>query len=321
MRAAVFCHTSELALVVLRALRANGVVPFVACEPRIEKVVAASRACEHVFFCGNLSRSKQDLSAAIEALDRIHRDAKFDVVMASNVQGLRILHDLAGAVPAPVYPMPPLEALDTLDDKRKFHHLAVTLGVPVPRSMAFETAQMVDVERVSRDLGYPVAVKPAVSWGSIGFRRVNSERELRELAAGRDYPYRDIVVQEYIEGIDVGAGLFVRDGRVEAMATFKCGPRDAAEFVPIPALARAAERIVGATGCDGVINLDARLTPAGNPSTAATTGSHRAASSRKPGRNSRVANRNRARRLPRESVSGWRAICPPAPRARRAPCS
>lgn len=263
MRAAVFCHTSELALVVLRALRANGVVPFVACEPRIEKVVASSRACERVFFCGNLSRTEQDLSAVIDALDRIHREIGLDLVMASNVQGLRILHDIAGAIPVPIYPMPPLEALDVLDDKRTFHDLAVTLGVPVPRSMEFEAAQMIDVERVSRDLGYPVAVKPAISWASIGFRRVDSERGLRDLAFGDAYPFRRIVVQEYVEGVDVGAGVFARGGRVEAMATFKCGPRDAAEFVSIPALARAAECIVGATGCEGVINFDARLAPSG----------------------------------------------------------
>jgi len=263
MRAVVLCHTSELALVVLRALRVNGVVPYVACEPRIEKVIAFSRACARVFYSGPLSRTEGDLAAVTQAVARLHREVGIDVVMASNVQGLRILHDIRHAMPAPVYPMPPLDALDVLDDKRKFYDLAANLDVPVPRSMEFETAQAIDVDRVSRDLGYPVAVKPAVSWASVGFLKVGSERELSDLTMPGQYPFRRVLVQEFIEGDDVGAGLFVRRGEPLTIATFKCGPRDAAEFVPIPALVQAAERIVDATGCEGVINFDARLSQSG----------------------------------------------------------
>jgi len=260
MRAVVLCHTSELALVVLRALRANAVEPYVACEARIEQVLASSRACQRVLLSGDLSHRKRDL---VDALNRLHDEAGVDVVMASNVQGLRILHDIAPALPAPVYPMPPLEALDILDDKRRFHRLAVRLGLPVPRSADFESAERINVARISREFGYPVVVKPAVSWAAIGFRRIDSERELSDLASDRSYAFRRLVVQEYVEGEDIGAGLFVRGGRAQAIATFKCGPRDAAEFVPIPPLAAAAERIVKATGCEGVINFDARLKPSG----------------------------------------------------------
>lgn len=260
MRAVVICHTSELSLVVLRALRANGVAPFVACEARIEQVLVSSRACQDLLLSGDLGRRKGDL---IDAVNRLHRRAGVDIVMACNVQGLRILHDISSDLPAPVYPMPPLDALDVLDDKSKFYDFALRLGIPVPRSLTFESAEAIDVGRVSRELGYPAAVKPAVSWGAIGFRKVSSESELRNLAADRSYAFRNLVVQEYVEGEDIGAGLFVRHGRVQAMATFRCGPRDAAEFVSIPPLASAAERIVTAAGCEGVINFDARLTPSG----------------------------------------------------------
>lgn len=261
MRAVLLCHTSELALVVLRALRANGVVPLVACEKRIEKVVGSSRSCAGVILSGSLEHRKHDLVAAI---DRVHRTDGLDVVMAANVQGLRILHDIARDLPVPVFPMPPLEALDVLDDKRSFYRLADELLIPVPASLSFASASEIDVGQVSRELGYPVAVKPAVSWASIGFRRIASERELAALANDESYTFRDLIVQEYVEGDDVGAGLFVRNGCVEALTTFKCGPRDSAEFISIPRLASAAERIVTETACEGVINFDARLGPSGD---------------------------------------------------------
>jgi hypothetical protein len=260
MRAVVLCHTAELSLVVLRALRANGVEPFVACEARIERVLTSSRACAGLLLAGDLGRKQRDL---IDAVNGLHRKAGVDIVMACNVQGLRILHEISPELPAPIYPMPPLDALDVLDDKIKFYDLALRLGVAVPRSMAFESAETIDVGQVSRELGYPAAVKPTISWGSIGFRRIGSEAELVHLVADRSYAFRHLVVQEYVEGDDVGAGLFVRHGRVQAMATFRCGPRDAAEFISNPPLATSAERVVTATGCEVVINFDARLTPAG----------------------------------------------------------
>jgi hypothetical protein len=103
-----------------------------------------------------------------------------------------------------------------------------------------------------------------VSWASIGFRRIGSQRELAALAADESYGFRDLIVQEYVEGDDVGAGLFVRAGRIEALTTFKCGPRDSAEFISIPCLASAAERFALETRCEGVLNFDARLTAAGD---------------------------------------------------------
>ena len=259
MRAAVICHTSELALVVLRSLRANGVEPYVLCDPRIERVLASSRACAGVVFSGDLS-SPADLIAAIR---RLHRRAPLGVAMASNVQGQRILHAARSDLPMPTYPMASREALDVLDDKTRFYSLAAGIGLPVPRSLEFESRSAIDVGLVSRRIGYPAAVKPAVSWASIGFRRVGSEAELRALAEDRTYAYRKIVVQEFVEGQDVGVGLFARGGKVEAAATFKCGPRDAAEFVAITALAEAAARIAAQTAYEGVANFDARLGPSG----------------------------------------------------------
>lgn len=260
MRAVVLCHTSELALVVLRALRANGVVPFVICERRIEKVLASSRACERVLLAGDLARNKEDIAAAIDCLNA---DVGVDVVMASNVQGLRILHEIRDLLAQRIYPMPPMAALDVLDDKRRFQSLARRLGLRVPKSLDFESGPDIDVGRVTREIGYPAAVKPAISWASIGFRRIASEREMAGLTKDPSYPYRCLIVQEYVEGEDAGAGVFVRSGRVEAMTTFKCGPRDAAEFVLIPDLAASAERIVLETGCEGVVNFDARIDPSG----------------------------------------------------------
>lgn len=260
MRAVVLCHTPELGLVVLRALRANGLAIHVACDAGITGFLACSRCCDDLLFSGDLAGRKWELADAVNGL---HKAVGVDIVLACNVEGMRLLHEIGEALIPPIFPMPPLDALDVLDDKRTLHRLAIRMGIPVPRTLEFHSARAIDTDVVSRELAYPLAVKPARGWSGIGFRKIESAEELAQLAADPSYRFSDVIVQEYVEGEDVGAGLFVRHGRVEAIATFKCGPRDAAEFVPIPGLAEIAERIVNATRCEGVINFDARLTPKG----------------------------------------------------------
>jgi hypothetical protein len=46
---------------------------------------------------------------------------------------------------------------------------------------------------------------------------------------------------------------------VQALSTFRCGPRNATEFVRIPVLAAIASKIAAETSYDGVANFDARM--------------------------------------------------------------
>jgi hypothetical protein len=55
--------------------------------------------------------------------------------------------------------------------------------------------------------------------------------------------------------------LFTRDGTIEALSTFVCGPRDTTEFKEIPRLAAMGARIASHTAYSGVANFGARQDP------------------------------------------------------------
>jgi biotin carboxylase len=255
MRAVVICHNPELALVVLKSLRANGVRPLLVCSKDAYATLRASRLAEGTLMVGDLAAQPGTVTEAINAR---HRITPVDIVMATDVQGLRLLHDMPGLQP-PIYPMPDEETLDLLNDKWALYRFAVRLGLDVPRTLFFADLNDIDRRSVAREIGFPAVVKPVSQWASIGFRLVASERDLAALIDDPAYRFDGVIVQQFVPGRDIGAGLFARAGIVHALSTFFCGPRDATEFARIPVLAAMASKIAAETRYEGVANFDARI--------------------------------------------------------------
>jgi biotin carboxylase len=256
MRAVLICHNAELALVVLKALRANRVRTLLVCGKAAYAMLRSSRLVDAILLSGDLA-ARPDTVA--EAINEQHRIAPIDIAMAADVDGLRLLHAMRLRLEPPVYPMPALDVLDLLNDKWSFHKLAVHLGLVVPRTLFYAGREQVDCSHISREIGFPAVVKPVSQWASIGFRLVESERHLAALVGDPTYGFDGVVVQQFIPGRDIGAGLFMRGGAVQALSTFFCGPRDATEFVHIPELATSVGRVAAETRYEGVANFDARM--------------------------------------------------------------
>jgi biotin carboxylase len=256
MRAVLICHNAELALVVLKALRANRVRTLLVCGKEAYAMLRSSRLADAILLSGNLAAEPD---AVVDAINKRHRIDPIDIAMAADVDGLRLLHAIRLQLKPPVYPMPALQTLDLLDDKWSFYELAIRLGLKVPRTLFYARREHVDRAHIAREIGFPAVVKPVSQWASIGFRSVDSERDLAALIDDPTYGFNGVVVQQFIPGRDIGAGLFMRGGAVQALSTFFCGPRDATEFIHIPELTAMIGRIASETRYEGVANFDARI--------------------------------------------------------------
>ncbi|NBI64688.1 D-alanine--D-serine ligase VanG [Clostridiales bacterium] len=168
-------------------------------------------------------------------------------------------------------------------DKDMSHRLAGSIGVRVPGSLVLERKDQLDkaydwAERT----GYPVFVKPATEGSSIGISKVY---EQSDLAAAVDQAFRydtKVILEETIEGFEVGCALLGGDklvlGAVDEIETptgffdfeEKYTQEHSRIYVParIPEekareIQETARRIYRILGCKGFARVDLFLTPKG----------------------------------------------------------
>ncbi len=168
-------------------------------------------------------------------------------------------------------------------DKERAHRLASSFGVSVPKSLSFDTySRDKVVQKVSKDLKFPVFVKPVRAGSSFGITKVSDESKLESaITLAFDYD-SNITVEEAVEGFEVGCAVMgISDltiGRVDEIE-LSDGFFDYEEKytlksskIHMPARIDAATEkriqetaavIYRALGCSGFARVDMFLTPSG----------------------------------------------------------
>lgn len=164
----------------------------------------------------------------------------------------------------------------TISNKHSLRIALASYGIEGPRFR--EVSDASDVISFLNEVGGPAMIKPMNSSGSRGVAKIVDPSEAREkfercLMAT---PKQDgILVEEYIDGIDIGGGCFVRNGEFVFCELTRKRIND--YFVPIAHLAPVAidtsmsasikalvYRVMKALGItDGILDFDIRLGPAG----------------------------------------------------------
>lgn len=168
-------------------------------------------------------------------------------------------------------------------DKDMSHRLAGSIGVRVPESFVLERASAMDkAYDWAKRTGYPIFVKPATEGSSIGISKVYEESDL---AAAVEQAFRydaKVVLEETIEGFEVGCALLGGDelvlGAVDEIETpggffdFEEKYTQEHSHIYVPAripkekaqeIQDTARRIYGILGCKGFARVDMFLTPKG----------------------------------------------------------
>jgi len=101
-------------------------------------------------------------------------------------------------------------------DKSNFFMQLEGLGIAFPRTVAAQDIE--EVKSASRDLGFPVVLKPRGGFGGVGIRKASSQRELEDAFTSVHTLNRGVLVQEYVTGTHASASVIAVPGKALTLA-------------------------------------------------------------------------------------------------------
>ena len=132
------------------------------------------------------------------------REEKIDAALLSS--GLDdspdVLSELNDLVP--ILGNPP-NVIKKVRDKMEFLRELERLGIPHPETAIAEDFE--EAKKKSKDIGYPVVVKPSSGFGGAGIRKAQSRQELEQTFREVSSLNEKVLIQEHISGTPASASL------------------------------------------------------------------------------------------------------------------
>lgn len=168
-------------------------------------------------------------------------------------------------------------------DKDRAHKLVKLAGIAVPGSVCFNRFRKEEgLKEAESQLSCPLFVKPVRAGSSFGITKVSEIKELRKAVERAFYYDTEVIIEEAVEGFEVGCAVLGRDvltvGRVDEIElsegffdyTEKYTLKSSRIHMPARITPETEKRIQEAAaliyrtlGCDGFARVDMFLTPAG----------------------------------------------------------
>jgi predicted ATP-grasp superfamily ATP-dependent carboligase len=210
-----------------------------------------SRYCRRFFLSGSIIHGGRDEALALE-INCLVRELGITIVISGDAPSTRALIACRDLIDAPCFPLPSLDDFDTLNNKWAFAQLCGDLDIlhPVTRLLpdVASLAQQLATGRLRR----PLVAKPLSRSGSVGVVILDGiELESRI----RTINYQPIVVQELIEGRDIGASVYAEAGEIKAFVAH-CFRRQIYSTFRHDQIYSDLSKIVEHFNLDGVYNLD-----------------------------------------------------------------
>ena len=198
-------------------------------------------------------------AALAAAINQATQQFGIDVVIAGDAPATRSLIAIKSLLRARVFPMPDLTDFDVLNNKWAFTQLCQSKHVKSPQTWLFANKSELESFLRANDDGRSFIAKPLSQDSSKGVIRVNA-RTLDSAAA--QINYMPILLQEYVDGIDIGTSVFCRDGRIEA---FIAHHYDRGRYSPIgdQSIVIDLQALLGPLQTSGIFNFDMRRTTDG----------------------------------------------------------
>ena len=183
----------------IRSLGRAGVAVFYLDDKKSEAIY--SRYCKKYFISRKMSHSKEELRRILSKFQHQIGDAAV-LFPAADSYALN-LSDLTDELSGYYLPAPRKEVIEILIDKRRFYQSLKKEKIPYPTTHFFEDLE--DARKISRQMSYPVFIKPSISHSfQQRFRKkgfvVNSEEELARYLAFMKKVRVDVMIQEIVPG-------------------------------------------------------------------------------------------------------------------------
>lgn len=167
-------------------------------------------------------------------------------------------------------------------DKDMAHKLVCATGISVPKSVTIEHSMMAELNKWTKDLRYPLFVKPVRAGSSFGITKIYKRDDL-DVAVKLAFQHDDkVIIEENIEGFEVGCAILGKEklivGRVDEIElsegffdyTEKYTLKSSKIHMPARIDAQSEERvqetaieIYRTLGCSGFARVDMFYTPSG----------------------------------------------------------
>lgn len=159
-----------------------------------------------------------------EVVDILDADANTEVAIKYGVDAVMTdqtdyaLNVVAAVASRLVIPGPSMAVARNCTNKRLMRELTSAREVDNPRY--YTVSEMSDARLAGSDLGFPLVIKPPDNQGSRGVFKINSMQELVEHFSESIRFSRDgeVLLEEYIKGIEVTVEGFVADGILHVLA-------------------------------------------------------------------------------------------------------
>jgi biotin carboxylase len=205
-----------------------------------------------------LSVASRDPDTYVAKINELQRIERYDCIVPGS--GADVLCDLQDRIDIPSFPVPSIEGYRVLNDKWRFTQLCSANGIPVPESECVTDKVALRNRYGQRD--QRLVVKPTSEGFMAGVVFPASAEELRrQVLDNAAYTYSPLIVQEYIDGVDIDLSVLAWNGRI-VKAAAQLRERGEIVFVDNLAFMEYAERIVAATNYSGVAHFDARISAA-----------------------------------------------------------
>jgi len=256
-RVLVVCSRYSLPYRVLRCAAAAGATVYAMGNPE-SRSLRLSR-----FTAGFIeAASPIDGESTAELAQEINKAASehgIDMVMAAGHLATRSLVMARERINAPCFPMPDAAHFEMLNNKWAFTRHCQAQGVACPESWFFPDAAALFSALERGQLTPPLVAKPLDLDGGHGVETLTASNWQATLA---EIDYAPIIVQRLIEGEDIGAAAFYREGRMENFIT-QHYRRGVYQAFADPLIRDAVDRILRPLGTNGVFNFDMRREPDG----------------------------------------------------------
>jgi hypothetical protein len=212
---------SRKVLSCIQASRPDGRIPEIFILGNLgARQLKFSNFCHQFFVSGHMINGERDENLAYEMNHLIHQFG-IEIVIPGDAISVRSVIANRDLLYTEVFPLPSLDQFDLLNDKSAFADICTKLNILHPETFTFSTVaelySSLHVMATGKRL-YPLIVKPLNYNGSDGVHKVDNDNFKVQLAK---INYHPIVVQRFIAGEDIGAGVFARDGKIEAFVVHR----------------------------------------------------------------------------------------------------
>ena len=224
----------------------------------------AARGLRHSRYCSVFLQTERQIDGSedpdLENEINHHIDQlKIDIVLAGDATSTRSLIIMKDQLRAHCFPMPSLDQFDLLNDKSRFGDLCQALGIRYPAAKVYSTVAELQRSIAKDGMATQHIAKPLNMDGSVGcivLGAGNAQEQLREIF------YEPVLVQQFIDGEDIGASVYCERGEIRAFLAHSFR-RDTYYTFFDQAVYDDIAKLMRHLKADGIFNFDMRLSPDG----------------------------------------------------------